>query len=170
MMLTNQRQTLLKSVYFTAAFLCFSFTVGYIVAFQVADMKDKENLVFTLQRWGPVAATGFLVLILISFVVSFVILKKVAKDTTLSFNRCTMILNLILFGCVIGSEVLYNFTNSGSQITAIYLNLMTEILRLAVKIVLLRLAETFGLSVSVKSVILASGQLMIVGVDRNGIE
>jgi hypothetical protein len=133
-------------------------------------MKDKENLVFTLQRWGPVAATGFLVLILISFVVSFVILKKVAKDTTLSFNRCTMILNLILFGCVIGSEVLYNFTNTGSQITAIYLNLMTEILRLAVKIVLLRLAETFGLSVSVKSVILASGQLMIVGVDRNGIE
>lgn len=133
-------------------------------------MKDKETLVFTMQRWGPVAATGFLVLLLISFVVSFVILKKVAKDTTLTFNRCTMILNLILFGCVIASEVLYNFTNSGSQMTAIYLNMMTEILRLAVKIVLLRLAESFGLSVSVKSVILASGQLMIVGVDRNGIE
>ena len=133
-------------------------------------MQDKENLVFTLQKWGPVAATVFLTLLLASFIVSFVILRKVSEETTLSLNRSTMLLNLILFGCVIASEIVYIFTGAGTQATAIWLNFVTEIMRLAVKIVLLRLAESFGLSVSVKSVILASGELMIVGVDRNGIE
>lgn len=82
-----------------------------------------------------------------------------------------MTLNLAFYLLLLMSQVIFyiSFTQEILLVSVIQ-NLASNFVRLLLKIVLLALLKSFGQSITVKAIALGSGELMIIGLDENGVE
>ena len=140
-----------------------------MAALCVTLYMENEAILLVFES-GEAIALSLLALLSVSFLYSFLKMKRVANQATLGFSKPLLILNLVLLTLLIASEAWFILSEYVERMSVINSNLATEITRLCVKIILLRLAQSFGLSVTVRSFVNASQDLVIVGVDRTGVE
>lgn len=108
----------------------------------------------------------------ISFLISYWHLTQTTSKHSFAtrVNLKMMTLNLFFILIVFASQVWYFFSISQVGLDTVLAVGFTNFSRLIVKVILLAFLASFGENLTVKSICLQNGQLMIVGLDQNGEE
>lgn len=158
-----------KVGYLVCAVTVLAYTLAQMLAIDITMFEATDALSLVYAEGGLVAI-GVLTLLSLSFIYSFCLMKRVASQATLGFSKPVLLLNIFLVTMLIVSEMWFVVSLQVQNMSAIYSNLATEVCRLLLKIILLRLAQSFGLAVTVRSFVNTQQELVIVGVDRTGAE
>ena len=149
-LVNNDEMKRVKVGYLVCAIIVLVYSLAQMIAVGIT-MYEANNALNHVYIVAELTALLLLTLLCGSFIYSFCLMKKVADQATLGFSKPVLLLNLILLTLLILSEVWYIVSLDVASMSAIFSNLTTEVCRLLLKIILLRLAQSFGLSVTVRS-------------------
>ena len=117
------------------------------------------------------AGLALMIVLFASYVKSMIQLKIAIEGSTDSqANTCMHVINLTLFGVLLGVQVVYIILWQNLAKDTVIVGCIRCVIELAEKVVIFMLVNQFGSSITVKAAVHANGDLIIVGIDNKNRE
>ena len=130
---------------------------------KITEGKEMLHMEFRF-----LAAGLALMIVLFASVIKSMIQLKIAiqGSTDSQANTCMHVINLTLFGMLLGVQVAYIMLWQNLAKDMVIVGCIRCVIELAEKVVIFMLVNQFGSSITVKAAVHANGDLIIVGIDN----
>lgn len=152
--------------------MCTAFLITTIILIIYYEANDLGFQMLQTEFWACGIAVVFIGALLVGFATSYMQIRKTIAETNIAMklNPMMLVLNISLFTFILLSQIFYWCTFGDTNMEFFVSFIASTFSRLVLKIVFLYLVEAFGRELTVKSTVLATGTVLIIGCDVDGKE
>ena len=152
--------------------MCTAFLITTIILIIYYEANDLGFKMLQTEFWACGIAVIFIGALLVGFATSYIQIRKTIAETNIAMklNPMMLVLNISLFTFILLSQIFYWCTFGDTNMAFFVSFIASTFSRLVLKIVFLYLVEAFGRELTVKSTVLATGTVLIIGCDVDGKE